>query len=209
MGPKYGTMVPVSRQERSQPSQVVSAHGEPFGVHGTATGNTSWAESGPASCLLPRASHEGVSDQHRLSSAPLSPWEAAGSSYCLSRESPRVALGLQLHPRWPQKMGHYPVTLPLLPEPRETQMPASTAGTRWRLLTTEPRAHDREARAVPGGQLRRLTATLAHSDPRGEPRAPAAAAALLGRSRAVKQSGVRKSHFLQHQLLCSTLCKMC
>lgn len=54
-----------------------------------------------------------------------------------------------------------------------------------------------------------LTATRHGAIPQESPRSLLQEPALLGRHRAVRQSGVKKNHFLQQGLLCSTFYKMC
>lgn len=172
------------------------------------------APPGPVSCLLPRGPCEvlnglTINFHGLLCGEWLLPVPGVP---CLS---PRVALWLRsrVQPQlwWPQNTGiilwHSHSRQHSGKWGSQQEQPAPGEAARHRSTTL---AQGRGAEAVPSRKLSQLSRPPWHGAiPQECPRSLLQEPALLGRHRVVRQSGVKKNHFLQQGLLCSTFYKMC
>lgn len=196
--------------EPAPPRSAASPGGEPLGAHGAATGSTSrpsWAGQSQGqqatSCQADPARIQVASP--RPLPAPLSPWGAAGSGSCLSRERPARAQGWHYGSGrgFGHSLGGHRKQGIILRHslPWEAAIPAGAASTGGRLYPqkrrwpSKPPALGRGAGAVPGGKPSRRAATPAPSSAPGEPQAPSSGATAAGKELSGEAIGVKKNPF--------------
>lgn len=192
--------------EPAPPCNAAWPGAQPLGAHGAAAGSTSQPSQARQSQGQQATSCQADPARIQVASlqalpAPLSPWGAAGSGSCLSRERPARARGWH-YSSGRSLGGHRKQGIILWHSlPWEAAIPAGAASTRGRLHSqkrqwpSKPPALGRGAGAVPGGKLSRRAATPAPSSAPGEPQAPSSGATAAGKELSGEAIGMKKNPF--------------